>query len=311
VALLHFLAGAGWRKLIVVHLNHSLRGRASDGDATFTAALATALGLPCVIEKHDVAKEAKRKKLSLETAARDARRRLFQKMARRHRCQFVFTAHHADDQAETVLHRLCRGASLAGAAGMSSAAESIPGLTIVRPLLGVSRAEIDDYILAHRLPFREDASNAKAAHTRNRVRHELMPLMNDVFQRDVSPLIGRFAGLASRDDEALQAIARELEARLDVFTADGPLRLTEPLRTLHPAVLSRIVHRWLVEQNRVPDIGNREVELAFQLLATGASKTVNLPAGARLHASPELLWVERPASTTNRKRPSRPSRKPR
>ncbi|MCE9518899.1 MAG: tRNA lysidine(34) synthetase TilS, partial [Verrucomicrobia bacterium] len=212
VALLHWLVSEGWKKLIVLHLNHGLRGRSSDADEKFVRKLSEKLGSRCEIKKFDVARLAKKKKSSIETAGRDARRLFFAAMAKKHRCQFLFTAHHADDQAETVLHRLCRGASLRGASGMRGVAETIPGLITVRPLLEVTRAEIDDYISTHRLSFREDASNDSPAHTRNRVRHEVLPLMNDVFRRDVRPLLVRFAELAERDDACLNSLA------LDFFT---------------------------------------------------------------------------------------------
>ena len=119
VALLHALVEAGFRRLIVCHLNHGLRGRSAAADARFVAALAAKLGLECVAEKVDVAQWADEHSLSLETAAREVRYDFFARVARRHRCRILFLAHHADDQAETLLFNLCRGAGRSGLGGMS------------------------------------------------------------------------------------------------------------------------------------------------------------------------------------------------
>ena len=296
VALLHCLLQLGWRNLVLVHLNHRLRGRAADADEKFVRDLAAKLRVPCLLEKTDVAKLAIKRKLSIETAAREARRSLFQKIARKLRCHFIFTAHHADDQAETVLHRLCRGASLAGAAAIQPTAESIPGLTFVRPFLQVSRIEIDEFIAAHGLKFREDASNKSADHTRNRVRNEVLPLMNEVFQRGVSPLLSRFAALAGRDDDALQQIAREFAAKHSIIAADGSLRLNMKFCSQHPAIQSRIIHRWLTGVHNIRNVGSREVDAALRMMGVAEPKSMNLPGDARLLRKGGKLLVSHSAA---------------
>jgi len=309
VALLHWLTSAGWKRLVVIHLNHGLRGRSSDADAKFVRNLAAKLGLRCEVRKVDVARFAERGKLSVETAGREARRAFFAAMAKRHRCRFLFTAHHADDQAETVLHRLCRGASLRGASGMRGAAETIPGLTTLRPLLEVTRAEIDDYVARHRLRFRDDASNASSAHTRNRVRRELLPLMSKVFRRDVRPLLARFAELAERDDACLNSFAREFCMRRKLEHPDGSVRLTPALRRLPSAISSRILHQWLTGR-KIPDIGNHEIESALWMLRGDGPAKINLPGGAHLHCDGRRLWVEQaPPPTRSRASHPRPLRR--
>lgn len=298
VALLHFMVASGWKKLIVLHVNHGLRGRAANADESFVRKLAERLGLRCEVKRADIRKISKKKKMSLETAGREERRAFFLAMAKKHRCNFLFTAHHADDQAETVLHRLCRGSSLAGASGMLFQAETIKGVVTVRPLLGVTRSEIDEYITGNKLKFREDASNASPAHTRNRVRHELLPLMQEVFQRDVRPLLVRFSEMARRDDECLQQLARDMVARYALIQADGSLKRTTSLKKLNPAILSRILFHWL-GHNKVGNVSTRDVEAAMLLLAGGGPKKINLPGGAHLCRDARRLWVLR-TSTTNR-----------
>ena len=193
---------------------------------------------------------------------------------------------------------------------MRGAAEAITGLTTVRPLLEVTRTEIDDYIAAHRLRFRDDASNDSPAHTRNRVRHELLPLMNEVFRRDVRPLLTRFAEIAERDDACLSSFARDFFTRHKLELPDGSLRITTALRRQPSAIISRILHQWLVDRE-IPNIGNREIETALAMLRGAGPAKTNLPGGAHLCCGGRRLWVERaPAPTKGRAPRPRPSRRP-
>src|SRR5213595_1579807 len=174
VALLHWLIDLGYKKLIVCHLNHQLRGRSSDADARFVEKLAGKYYVDFELGAANVRALAKKKKMSIETAARDARYSFFAKAAKRYGCRTIFLAHHADDLVETFLFNLIRGAGLTGLAAMRDVStrrvESV-NLTVVRPLLSVWRTEIDDYVREHRLKFREDASNKNLAPMRNRIRN--------------------------------------------------------------------------------------------------------------------------------------------
>jgi tRNA(Ile)-lysidine synthase len=261
------------------------------------------MGLRFKSRRTDTGRLADASGLSLETAGREARRDFFTAMARRHRCGFLFTAHHADDQAETILHHLCRGASLTGFGGMTPSASTMGGVTTLRPLLGVTRAEIDRYAEAHALKFREDQSNTSRAHTRNRVRHELLPLMTGIFRRDVSPLLLRFSEQAARDDRYLQRLAREFAQRHALVEAGGSLRVTAALRNADPAIQSRVVFAWLAKRHRIPT-GSREVEAALGMIRDAVPSVVNLPDGARLSGDARKLNIER-VSEARRDSPAR------
>src|SRR5690606_11858726 len=153
VALLHLLVESGFRNLVVCHLDHRLRGRASAGDALFVRRLAEKLGLPCESGRADVARRMEECGGSLETVARHARHEFFAECARRHRCRRVILAHHADDQAETVMWNLLRGSH--GLKGMEETRELITGsgdvLEIHRPLLAVRREALVAWLEARRL----------------------------------------------------------------------------------------------------------------------------------------------------------------
>src|SRR5262249_41602341 len=174
VALLHRLVEAGYKNLVVCHLNHSLRGRSSVADARFVKKLAAKYNVDFELGLVKVRTLAKRKKLSIETAGRAARYSFFTQIAKRRRCRTIFLAHHADDLVETFLINLFRGAGLSGLAAMrevSTRRIDDVELTMVRPFLCVWRKEIDDYVRAHELRFREDATNKNLTAMRNRIRH--------------------------------------------------------------------------------------------------------------------------------------------
>ena len=274
VALLHLLLGAGFKKLVVCHLDHGLRAESGE-DARFVAALAKQLGLKAVSARENVAARAQRKKQSLETAAREARYAFFARVARAQKCPRLFLAHHADDQAETFLFNLFRGSAATGLAAMRPLTTRTIGavtLQIARPLLGMWREEIDAFIAAHKITFREDASNADPRHTRNRMRHEIIPAIERALGRDIRRAVWRAAEILRDEDDflAAQPELRDLPETLE----------TSALRAQPIALQRRIIHAWLKSQS-VADVGFAEVEAVRGLLAGRLAK-VNLPGG--LHA---------------------------
>src|SRR5438067_11092958 len=178
VALVHLLVELGYRKLIVCHLDHQLRGRSSQADARFVEKVAAEYQADFEIGLANVLALAKNQRISIETAAREARYAFFAETARRRNCRTIFVAHHADDLVETFLINLFRGA---GSAGLSAMQETSIRridrleLTIVRPFLRFWRKDIDEYVGEHGLKFREDATNKNLRPLRNRIRHRIIP----------------------------------------------------------------------------------------------------------------------------------------
>ena len=290
VALLHALVDAGLRRLIVCHLNHGLRGRAAAADARFVAALAANLGLELESEKTDVGELAKQRGQSLETAAREARYAFFARVARKRRCHTLFLAHHAGDQVETFLFNLFRGAGLAGLGGMRRESErDVDGvrLRILRPLLGVWREAIDAYIQAHGLRFREDSSNRTAAFTRNRIRHTLFPVLEEVFGRDVRQALWRANAILQAEEEWLTGLA-EPGAELPGAQLATPLLQSQPVAQQRRRILA-----WL-RGNAVPNAGFGQVEAVRSLLEPGHYPAkVNLPGGWHARRRAKRLFLER------------------
>jgi tRNA(Ile)-lysidine synthase len=266
VALLHWLHGRGHRHLVACHLDHGLRAESRE-DARFVREFARELGCVCMIARVDVRAMAKRRKLSVETAAREARLEFFERCARKHETAWMFLAHHADDQVETFLFNLLRGAGTGGLGGMALVT-TLGSLTIARPVLGVWREEIDAYCERHRLPWREDASNASRAHTRNRLRHDALPALSVAMGRDVRQALWRAAELLRAEDEVLSLAPEDVEAL-------GAKLEVESMRALPLGLQRRVIHAWL-QRERVTDAGFAEVEAVRSLLAGDVAK-VNLP----------------------------------
>lgn len=291
VALLQFLVGQGWRKIIVAHLNHGLRGRESGQDAAFVRRLASRYGLQCRVDRVDVAALAESSGKSVETAARMAREEFFQRLAAECQTPFVFLAHHLEDNAETIIGNLFRGAGSGGVSGMKTATVTNAGWVKLRPLLTVHRAEIDGYVRVRKLSFREDSSNAFPGHRRNRLRHEVMPLLDAVFLRDTASLVVRHGALAGRDDDCLNAVALEFMRAERLLQEDGSLRIIAAMNSTHPAIMSRVLKHWLTRELKTPGIGHREIEAALHMLSPGGSPRLNLPGGRILRRKARRLWV--------------------
>lgn len=180
-------------QLHLAHLNHQLRGRSSDADERLVRRTAERLLLPLVVERADVRKFARAHKVSLEMAARGLRHEFLARAAISYGIDHVALAHHADDQVELFFVRLLRGSGPDGLAGMSwrNPSPANPKLTLVRPLLETTRQELRDYSAAHRIAFREDATNVCLDFQRNRIRHELLPLLRKHYQAGVNKSVLR------------------------------------------------------------------------------------------------------------------------
>lgn len=292
VALMHLLREAGFTQLILCHLNHGLRGDESIGDAAFVRRIAKKYGLKCEIEAEDVAALAEKGRISTETAAREARHAFLLRMAEKYDVWVVLLAHHAEDQAETILANLCRGSGLAGLSGMHAVQRLDSGLHLVRPLLHVRRSEIDAYLKSKRLKFREDSSNTSPKHRRNRLRHEALPLLNTIFDRDVVPQMLRLGSLAEQDDDALERQAMAFLTAEGRVQEDRTLLITPELLALHPAVSSRVFALWLREAWELPGIEHDVIDAAMGMLAPDGPAKINLPGDRHLRRKAKRMWVE-------------------
>jgi tRNA(Ile)-lysidine synthase len=286
VALLHWLVNLGYQKLIVCHLNHQLRGRSSLADARFVEKIAAKYRSKFELESANVRAFATKKKMSIETAARDSRYSFFAKVAKRRRCHTIFLAHHADDLVETFLINLFRGAGSAGLAGIrevSTRCIDDVGLTIVRPLLGVWRTQIDNYVRKHRLVFREDASNKNLNPFRNRIRHRVIPYLEKICGRNIRPAIWRAATIAGEEEAWIdRQLPDSTNAELSVVK----------LHALPVALQRRSILKWLRAQ-KVSEVGFDVIELVRSLIDQDARVAkVNLAGNRHARRRAGKMFVE-------------------
>jgi tRNA(Ile)-lysidine synthase len=288
VALLHLLTENRYQRLIVCHLDHQLRGRSSAADAKFVKALATKLKLECEIGRTDVAALAKRTKQSIETAGRTARYEFFARIARRRRGYAIFLGHHADDLAETFLLNLFRGAGSTGLAGIRQVAtRHVKGveLTIVRPLLGTTRDEIDAYVETHRFKYRDDATNQTLAPLRNRIRHRIIPYIEKQLGRKVSGTLRRAAIISADEAEWADALVDSRSTR----SRELPVK---ELRAQPRALQRRTIQLWLKSRG-ISDLDFETIERVRALLEPDASHAkTNLPRDRHVRRRSGKLFVE-------------------
>lgn len=315
--------------LSVVHLNHKLRGRASDADEKFVARLAAQHGLDFHVERVDVGARAKREKANLEDTARRARYEFFTRLVKEKKVDRVAVAHTADDQAETVLAHILRGTGLAGLGGIHPETDCV-----VRPLLHARRAELRAYLRSRKQSWREDATNRDTTRMRARIRSKLLPLLEKEFQPGVVAHLVSLAEFAREDEALLELFARERYEALVKKTKDAAraslTALLQPLneRKFNAAdaegtekkkqgkvfnALTKRMLRRLIEETKL-DKGNKgysstqitaqHVAAVLELARHGESgKTLQLPGGVEVRRERgELVFcsgLSRPATGKN------------
>jgi tRNA(Ile)-lysidine synthase len=190
----------------VAHLDHGTRNGLSADDAAWVESFAQSLGIPFTVKRVDVPALADDSKQSFEEVARTIRYDFLVDMARTEGCDCIATGHHADDQAETVMMRVVRGTSLKGLCGIPGVGDW-DGMPIVRPLLDVSRVDIEAYMAAQGVEFREDHSNTDRKYVRNRIRHTLMPFLREHFNPQVDEALRRLSQVSKDEDALLDALS--------------------------------------------------------------------------------------------------------
>ena len=282
--LLHLLRILGFDKLIVCHLNHNLRGIESEQDSLFVAGICRKLDLPFYAE---TLKELPRAG-SLEAAARAARFEFFARAARKFGTNFLFLAHHADDQIETFLFNLFRGTGSFENAIIKAESIALIGeqkLILLRPLLHVCKEQLREFAAAFHLESREDVTNSIREMTRNRIRHDLIPEIERLIDRPIRATLLRTIELAEKEGEFVRA-------HVPAFHSEElPVR---ELRQLPIAIQRRAIYGWL-RSNQIEDFGFEEVEAVRSLLNSDKVAKVNLPRNVFCRRNAGRLFLQFPS----------------
>ncbi len=299
-ALLHTLLAlqpATRLNLHVAHLNHDFRGQEAEDDAEFVATMAEKLSLPSTVEEADpIAYQRERGISSFEEAAREVRYRFLTNLANRIDAHSIALGHTADDQAETILMHLIRGAGLPGLRGMQALtpwqdAPNAEAATLFRPLLQASRQDTRAYCLERDIPFREDSTNRSVRFTRNRIRLRLMPTLKEYNPqvRDALIRIGRAA------TESLEFLDEHLEALWPQISSTDAGNVTldaASLRSVHPTLRAMALRRAYVHAHgSIRRLSESHVRAMLSLTEAPAGKTVHLPGGLAAASTRDRLII--------------------
>lgn len=282
--------------LTIAHLNHLLRGDESDADEDFVRSsckelLAKGYGrLSFRSEKVETARFAAEQHANLEDLARRFRYDWLVKVALEAGSTLVMTGHSADDQAETVLHRLLRGTGIKGLRGIAKRRQLREGVALVRPLLGVRRKDILAYLDLKQIAFRQDSSNADPRFTRNRIRHGLLPLLEREYNPRIATLL---AELAVQADGAFQILANAMaqlstSIELDKAGRSVVLDRTRLKGESRPAIRELMRYLWAREGWPMGRMGFREWD-RLAGLALGEADAIDLPHGIRAQARERVV----------------------
>jgi tRNA(Ile)-lysidine synthase len=272
--------------LSIVHLNHQLRGAESDADQQFVSELAARHALEFHCEARNVPEHARENGLSLETAAREVRYKYFDSLLSTGKVNRIATGHTLDDQAETVLMRLIRGTGLRGLGGIQPTLlvkkeDQICGL-IVRPLLRTRHAELEKFLTTLGQAWRQDATNTDLHHTRNRIRHVLVPLLEREFNPAVTEGLDELSEIARGEEEFWEQECAELEEKIFRSDTEPHVCLDLKLVNLQPlGIKRRLLHHW--GRTRQPSL-NLEFKHIDQILELASAelkgkKHLELPDG--------------------------------
>lgn len=255
-----------------VHINHMIRGDEADRDEAYVAALCEKLGVRCHLVSRDVPGYASQYHMSLEEAGRKVRYEEFRKRAEIYPNAKIAVAHHGDDQAETVLYQIVRGSSLRGAGGI----RPVRG-NIIRPLLCVTRCEIERYLEEKNISFCVDSTNLGSDYARNKFRNKIIPYLTKEINAEA---VSNINNLASDLQESYEYIYRQAEVLLDMAVTEKH-RISFPVEALikEPPVLRREAIRIAMERlsGTVRDITRKHIEAAEELLFGNVSRQVTLP----------------------------------
>lgn len=277
MALLSYLLSRSDLTVTAVHIHHGIRGEEADGDAALVENFCAGHGVSFRRVDVDVPAEAADRGLSLETAGRLIRKEIFEALMKELGCTKTALAHHADDQAETLLMHLCRGTGLKGAAGIRPACGGS-----VHPLLCVSKAEILEYCGREGIPYRTDSTNLSTEYTRNKIRMEILPQLDRIypgapahlaaFTRDAAEWVDFADSLA--EDAMEKTVCRKEKNGRDAYVID-----LSGFNTKHPLIQGEILRRVLIMAAGTPvDIERRHIDMIRERLGeSGTTWDIALP----------------------------------
>ena len=256
-------------EICIAHYEHGLRGQASLDDAAFVKNFADNLGVKFFCEHGDVKQFAAENKMSIETAARKLRYNFLNKVKREMNFDAIALAHHADDQAETILMRLLRGATSSGLGAMKFSVQSEEYGLLLRPLLRFKKFELESYCLTRGLIARIDATNFEKDATRNKIRLELLPTL-EKFNPAIVDTLCRFGEITAAETEFIDFETEKIYPRVVKLNSANKLELQRgEFLKLHTTMQRAVIKKFLAQVIGIKDFGFANFEAVRKVLING------------------------------------------
>lgn len=281
-------------EIYAAHLNHQIRGMEAQKDAAFCVSLCDEFAIPCFVKAIDVPKFCKENNYSIEEGARVLRYNMFFELKEQLMADKVAIAHNQDDQAETILMRMMRGTGLDGLRGIEY--KRLDG--IIRPIMDISRNEIENYCRENEVQFRTDKTNFEDVYTRNKIRLHLIPYIKEHFNPNIKVSLSRMANLIREDSDFLSQEADKAFSQACLFESKDQVHLKiESLLDNDISIFNRIVRKSIEKiLTNLIGIESVHIDYVFNLLEKGKTGSyISLPRGIFVYRKNEEIWF------TNRK----------
>ncbi|GAA0181561.1 tRNA lysidine(34) synthetase TilS [Clostridium sediminicola] len=276
VALLHILYELKDKlkiRIVAAHVNHGLRGKDSDDDEKYVSEICSKYDIPLYSKRFDIHQIAKTKGLSCEMAGRESRYDYFSALMKKISANKIALAHHANDQAETILMRLIRGSGIEGLIGIKPVRDKI----FIRPLISITRKKIENYCEDNKLLPRIDKTNYETIYSRNKVRLELIPYIEENFNGDITNTLNRFADIMKDDNDYLETIASQ---KMDGYCLENSneIKISKEAFNEHRAILSRILRNTIKKiKGNLKNIEKKHIDDIIQIQQKETGKVLSLP----------------------------------
>lgn len=303
MALLHLLYNLSEQQLtlIVAHVNHGYRPQESAQEQEAVKAYAAQLQLPFEVVQLSMPTYIEDNHLNSQAAAREKRYEFLHQVASKYRATSIALAHHADDQAETVMMRFIRGAGLTGLSGMRSKRND-HSVSLIRPLLRINKTDILTYCHQHQVPYFIDSSNLQKHYFRNQVRHDVLPFLK-AYNPQLSSSLQRIAEVAGEEDDWMQQQAREAFEKMVQISFNQCIICVDDLTQLHVALQRRLIKLILSYLSKESDSFSFErIESMRMLAASDGPSTNRLDAGLHIQVRREykfLRWLYSPSTSAD------------
>ncbi len=265
-------------QLYAAHLNHCIRGEEADKDEEFARTFAHSLNIPFFTKKVDVIALAAKRGISHEMAGREARYSFFNELLSEHSLDKIALAHNANDQAETILMRIMRGTGAEGLVGIRPVRED----RFIRPVLCLTREEIEDYCKVHNLSPRTDKSNLEEIYTRNKIRLKVIPYIRENFNSEIISALNRLGELMWEDNDYIISEMGKYN-KLYSYVTSTEVHLKKEAFNLHKSILSRLIREnySLISGSKL-NLDRDHIEAVIRLWGQGTGRNLNLPGGIRV-----------------------------